>query len=167
MKIAIVSDTHDNLPNFEKAVEYAEKNNIETIIHCGDVCNPDTLKTTLKDFKGATFVAVGNMDADRFEDKTIFREYPGIKIFYEIGEVELGGKKIAFAHLPETAKELALSEKYDLVFYGHTHKPWEEKVGKTRVTNPGNLSGTFYKATFAIYDTENDKLELRILEKLP
>lgn len=166
MKIAIVSDTHDNLPNFEKAVDYIGKNGIENIIHCGDVCNPETLKTVLKNFKGTTFIVIGNMDSDRFEDKTIFEKLPQIKIWDRIGEIELDKKKIAFTHLPERAKELAHSEKYDLVFYGHTHKPWEEKIGRTRVINPGNLSGTFYKATFAIYDTETEKLELKILEKL-
>lgn len=166
MKIAIISDTHDNLPNFEKAIEYVKKNGIENIIHCGDVCDPDTLKNVLKNFKGVTFVTVGNMDGNRFVDKTIFEDFPCIKIYYEFGDIELDYIKIAFTHLPERAKELSLSGKYDLVFYGHTHKPWEEKIKEARMINPGNLSGTFYKATFAVYDTTTDKLELKILERL-
>jgi predicted phosphodiesterase len=34
------------------------------------------------------------------------------------------------------------------------------------LVNPGNLAGMFYKATFAIYETKTDKLELKILETL-
>ena len=55
---------------------------------------------------------------------------------------------------------------FNLVFHGHTHKAWEEKINETRMINPGELAGQFYKPTFAIYDTETDKLELKILERL-
>ena len=81
-------------------------------------------------------------------------------------EIELGGKKIFLNHYPDIAKNKAESGKYDLVFYGHTHKPWEEKVGECRLVNPGELSGQRFKPTFAIYDTETDNLELKILELL-
>ena len=87
-------------------------------------------------------------------------------------EVEVGGKKIVFCHFPADAKKLAQSGKYDLVFYGHTHRAWDEKVacllsqGNTHMINPGELAGQFYKPTFAIYDTDSEKLELKILEKL-
>jgi hypothetical protein len=32
--------------------------------------------------------------------------------------------------------------------------------------NPGELAGQFYKPTFALYDTETNSIELKILEKL-
>ena len=81
-------------------------------------------------------------------------------------EVELGGKLIAFAHFPDMAKKLAQSGKFDLVFYGHTHRPWDEKVNKCHMINPGELAGQFNKPTFAVYDTDTEKLELKILEKI-
>ncbi|MFH0856920.1 MAG: metallophosphoesterase family protein, partial [bacterium] len=75
-------------------------------------------------------------------------------------------KKIAFCHFPREAKDLAESGKYDFVFYGHTHKPWEEMVGKCKMLNPGTLAGMFYKATFAVWNVENDRFELKLLELL-
>jgi len=53
---------------------------------------------------------------------------------------------------------------YDLIFYGHTHRPWTEKYNGLELINPGNLAGQINKASFAIYDTKSNKLELKILE---
>jgi len=76
------------------------------------------------------------------------------------------GKKIAFVHYPDKAEELAKTGKYDLIFYGHDHKPWEKLVGQTKMLNPGTLAGMFSKPTFAIYDTATDKAQLILLEKI-
>ena len=93
-------------------------------------------------------------------------------------EVEFNNKKIGFTHFPDLAKKMAQSGKFDLVFYGHTHRPWDElvprsgvpfgsEVGKScHMINPGELAGQFYKPSFAIYDTNSGKLELKILSRL-
>lgn len=167
MEIAIISDTHDNLANFKKAISFIQKEKIEVIIHCGDICAPSTLQEAFQDFKGKVHIVFGNVDGDHFRiTKLSFESLPDVKIWGELGEIEVDNKKIAFCHLPEFARGLASTQKYDLVFYGHTHKPWEETVGKTKLVNPGNLAGLFYKATFAVYDTKTDRLELKIIEKL-
>ena len=174
MKIAIVSDTHGNVANFRKAVGWLNKENIQTILHCGDIGNPESLKESLADFKGEFFGVFGNMDKDfsaqggpasgwKIEE---YNKIPGVEIKEDIFETEIGNKRIAFTHFPQTAKKLAQSEKFDVVFYGHTHRPWEEKINECRMINPGELAGQFNKPTFAVYDTETDNLELKILEKL-
>ncbi len=166
MKIAIISDTHDNLPNFKKAISFIKKQNIKVIIHCGDVTTPDTLKKGLEDFQGKIHLVWGNVDKDHFKEKKDYsKEFPRIKFWGEKGEINANSKKIAFSHCPKIAHKLA-QEEYDLVFYGHTHKPWQEKEGDTELVNPGNLAGIFYKPTFAIYNTKNEKLELKILAKI-
>ena len=43
MKIGVLSDSHDNLPNIRKAVEVFSKNGVEALIHGGDFCSPFTL----------------------------------------------------------------------------------------------------------------------------
>ena len=166
MKIAIISDTHDNLINFKKALSWIKKRKIKTIIHCGDVFKPSVLKRALENFSGKTHIVFGNTDKDYFSSLEDFKSLPKVKIWTKAGEIETDKRKIAFCHLPESAKHLAGSQKYDIVFYGHSHKPWIEKIGKTKLVNPGNLAGIFYKATFAFYDTKTGKLELKILEKL-
>ncbi len=192
MKFAIVSDTHDNIINFNKAVDFLNKENISVILHCGDICTQETINQAVKNFKGEIKFVRGNCDYSL--------DYARAPILNKIGalpstkienfsalvpqqmEVELGGpssdsgqaKKIVFVHFPEVARRLAESGKYDLVFYGHTHRPWldrrsfseggEEKT--CLLINPGELAGQIFKPTFAIYDTESDKLELKILEKI-
>lgn len=166
MKIAIISDTHDNVPNLEKALGWMNKNGVEQIIHCGDLCAPAMLiKVLAPNFSGPIHMVFGNVeDRDLLPKKAA--DFVQVKHYGDVGEVEIGGKKIAFTHFPEQGKELAKSGKYDLVFYGHSHKPWEETAGQTKLVNPGTLAGLFAKATFAVYDTESDKLELKILEQL-
>lgn len=165
MKIAIISDSHDNLGNLKKAICIAKENKVGLIIHCGDVTKPEILRETLRNFDGNFHLVLGNADKGFFNDfKNNYPQYfPQLKIWAKFGEIKIDNKKIAFSHFFEEIKNLAFSEEYDLIFYGHTHKPWEEKVGKTRLVNPGNLSGLFYKAAFAIYDSGIDKLELKIL----
>lgn len=168
MKLVIISDTHDNSPNLKKVIDWVEKEKIKTIIHCGDIFTPDFLKEAIRNFSGKINLVFGNMDEEGYFTEKINRgkHFPNAIFHGEKGEIKIGKKKIAFTHFPENARELAAIGKYDLVFYGHTHKPWEEKIADCRLINPGNLAGIFYKATFAVYDAENDKLELKILEKL-
>ena len=153
MKIAIISDTHNNWANFKKAIEWINREKIELILHCGDICSRETVDDANKLFVGKIKFVKGNGDF-------------GIEDLPEKMELEYDGKKIAFCHFPDLAKKLSQSGKFDLVFYGHTHRPWDEKIKKCHMINPGELAGQFYKATLAVYDTTTGKLELKILEKL-
>ncbi|XOU94350.1 MAG: metallophosphoesterase family protein [Candidatus Kerfeldbacteria bacterium] len=166
MKIGIISDSHDNVPNMEKAISWMNENNIEEIIHCGDLCAPSILTAILApQFTGPIHMVFGNVeDRDLLSQKVLNIKH--VNHYGDLGKIELDKKKIAFIHYPDKAKKLASSGMYDLVFYGHSHKPWEEKIGKTRVVNPGTLAGLFYKATFAVYNTTTEKLELKILEQI-
>jgi putative phosphoesterase len=153
MKIAIVSDTHDNLANFNRVIDWCNNQGIKTMLHCGDICTQATINEAEQKFSGIISFAKGNGDYD-------------LDNYQDMIDTELDGKKIACIHYPNLARELAESGKYDIVFYGHTHKPWEERVGNCRLVNPGELAGHRFKPTFAIYDTQTDALELKILEKL-
>jgi len=166
MRIAIISDTHDNEPNLEKALEWMNKNNIKQIIHCGDVCASETLKEILAPkFSGKIHMVFGNAD-DTDLTTLIAEQFKHVKHYGNVGEMKVNNFAVAFVHFPWEAKKLSESEKYDMVFYGHTHKPWDEQVGNTRMLNPGTLAGLFYKATFAVWDTKSGEIELKILEKL-
>ena len=62
MKIAIISDTHDNLLNLGKFFDFARIKKIEAIIHCGDTAHGETLEEILKNFGGRIYLRFGNMD---------------------------------------------------------------------------------------------------------
>lgn len=175
MKIAIISDSHSNVANFKKAIEWLNKEKVGLILHCGDIGSPESLKESLKDFRGELFGVLGNMDSEYRAEIKDYNEIKNVKISEDVLRTEIPNpglgsekfKKIAITHYPEEGKKLALSGDFDLVFYGHTHKPWEEKINvKCRLINPGELAGQIFKPSFALYDLEKDFLELKILEKL-
>jgi hypothetical protein len=179
MKVAIISDIHDNLTNLEKFLEWAKENEIEELFVCGDLCAPATLVRVLAPgFSGKIRIVFGNVcDRDLEQEKA--DELKNVIHYGDLAEFEISRKfaenhadergkdnksvKVVLTHFPEVAKKLAESQKYDMVFYGHSHKPWIEQVGKTILANPGTLSGMFYEATFATWNTENGKLELKRL----
>ena len=158
-QIAIISDSHDNIPRIEQMLKMIEIKDIKTIIHCGDVCTRDTLRYLYQNFKGKIYLSMGNSDIDH----EIKEKIDNVKIFSKFGEIKINNIKIAFTHYPTKAKELAQTKKYDLVFYGHTHKPWEEEIDGIKIINPGTLAGVWNKSTFAILDINTQKVELVIL----
>jgi uncharacterized protein len=63
MKIAIISDVHDNLRNLNKVLKALKEVNIDLLLHCGDWIMPFTMRTFVdlgKPVKGV----LGNGDPD-------------------------------------------------------------------------------------------------------
>jgi len=166
MKIAIISDTHDNIPNVEKFLAWAESNRIESIIHCGDIAAPAMVKELFGP-SGLEFHCVYGNVADRESMPQMCERFSNCHLHGDEGEVESDGIRIAFCHFPDIAKELAMTGKYHLVFFGHSHKPGMETLPNgCQLINPGTLGGIFNKATFAVFDTASKNLELKVLELL-
>jgi len=169
MLIAIISDTHGNSATFQKFAVWAKENKIQEIIHCGDIGFAGFAKEMTDALPTVRFhVIVGNMDNDEDVIKKMADEgqLSDTDFCGQAGEIEIDGKKIAFAHKPDEARQLALTGKFDLVFHGHTHRPSEEKIGTCRLINPGNLAGDIYQSAFAVYDTTSGHLELKITADL-
>ena len=165
MEIAVFSDTHDNIPNTEKAIEHCVRRKISRIIHCGDVSNEKTLEMIGENFSGDVYLSLGNADINVDAIKKAGNAFK-MKIFSSFGMMETPKGTIGFCHFPWIAKEEAKKNKYEIIFYGHTHTPWEESVNNTKLINPGTLAGMFQKATFAIWNTDTDTAELVLLETL-
>lgn len=166
MKIAIISDIHDNLVNLEKFLNWANKSEIQELIFCGDLCAPATLAKVLAPrFKGKIHLVYGNV-SDRELEMEKAKEFSHVIHYGDLGEFKVEEKRIALVHYPEEAKRLAEENKYDIIFYGHSHTPWIKITGKTHLVNPGTLAGMFAKATFAVWDSKIGKIELKILEQL-
>lgn len=166
MKIAIISDTHDNLINIEKFLLWVQGEDIKKIIHCGDIASPKVVRDMFaKRFKGEIHLVYGNV-ADRRALKKISEKIDNVFLAGDKGEIKIEGKKIMFCHKPDLAKDLINQYRPAIVFYGHTHRPWIEEYNGSQLINPGTLGGMFQKSTFAVYDTSNGDLELKVLEKL-
>ncbi len=160
MKIAIISDIHNNITNLKKVLDYCRNNNVEKIICCGDLASMETLNFLNDNFSGEIYYCSGNMDNDQLELQENIKTYKHTSILKDYGEISIEGKNVAFVHYPYAAEELCKSGKYNFVFYGHTHKPWTEKINNCIMLNPGNVAGEIYPPTFCVWDIENNKFDL-------
>jgi len=160
--IGIISDTHDNTQNVQKAVQIFKKNKVDFVIHCGDLCAPITLKY----FEGLIVHFVrGNVDGAVENIKRILQAMNGF--YYDnILDMEYKGKRIAALHYNETIlKQMIDSQKYDYIFHGHTHKIRDEKIGRTRIINPGTQYMAHKENHFIVLlDVEKDKAEFVKIE---
>jgi hypothetical protein len=159
MKIAIISDTHDNKKNIEAFREIAEKK-FDAVIHCGDLCAP---VPTWFDWKIPIYYTFGNIDQGAAYEMMKRAQGTKVQVFKPFGEIELDGKKIAFIHYPELAFGLACTKKYDAIFYGHNHNAKKEKHENCWLVNPGEIAAFKGKPTFAVYDTKTNEVEIKEL----
>ena len=133
--IGIMSDTHDNVVNVLRAINLFENSEVDFVIHCGDVVAP----ATIKHFKGMHIKVVkGNCDGDVEHLKKALQEIGG-EYLGEYGKLDILGKKILVYHGGNGGRLREFIDKgeFDYVLTGHTHKTMDEKIGKTRVINPG------------------------------
>ena len=137
MQIAILSDTHSRYATVEKALALLQGRKINTLLHCGDIEDSETVWL----FQGFTAHFVfGNCDTERHSIRQAVYGI-GETLHDGYGYVEMEGVKIAFTH-GDNARllhDLEASEAFDFLFYGHTHKAEEHRTGPTRVINPGAL----------------------------
>ena len=163
MKVAIISDIHDNHVNLNKCLAWCENNNIEELICCGDVTNIDTIDKMAKDFSGTIHLVKGNVCL--FEEHEL-EKYDNLIYYGSIGRFKLDKYLVGLCHEPFLFNKVKKLGACDYIFYGHTHKPWIEEKNGIQLINPGALGGMLEKATFTHWDTSKNKIELKILEKI-
>ena len=146
MKIGVISDTHipnraQGIPN--KILESLKK--MDMIIHAGDLVELnilDTLKSICQNVKAVS----GNMDP--IEVKKSLPEKQIISVGkYRIGLTHGNGSP---ASLIEVVTDIFKNDKVDVIIFGHSHSPINEKRGQILYFNPGSLSDTFF-ASFNSY----------------
>jgi putative phosphoesterase len=122
----------------------------DVIFHAGDFVGWEALK----ELEGlATVHGVrGNMDEPRIQ-----------KLLPESKVVDLEGQRIALCHGSGSPHGLAerLSREFkgrcDVLIFGHSHAPFNKKIGDILVFNPGSLSGNLvppFGATYGVISIE-------------
>jgi len=173
MKIAIISDIHDNVWNLRAAMHWLASlqgdEAAQELICCGDLCSPFVLGLLANGFPGPIHAVAGNNEGDwrqiminAAKANQGRRKEAQILFYGQVFEGEIGGKRIAANHYPEIARTIAAAGKHDLVCFGHNHEYEIRHFGATLALNPGALMGynplkdaeiKDVEATFAIYDT--------------
>lgn len=164
MKIAVFSDSHDNIAGLEQALRQANEAGAELLLHLGDLCAPFMLDRLGKQFTaGPVHVVFGNNDGDGRLLHTIASNYSHVTLHGIYAELEAGGRAIAIIHYPEPALRIAQSGRFDLVCYGHNHDKKVERIGEAVLANPGEILGMKGAPTWGLYDTESDEFTLQAL----
>jgi putative phosphoesterase len=153
MKIAVMSDSHDNIWNLRKALAVIKAEGCAKIIHCGDFVAPFMFKE-LEQAGIPVYAVFGNNDGDKALLTRFALESDGrITLFPLVGELSADTCRIAFTHEWIVAEGLAATGNYDLVCFGHSHQPAEHRRGTTLAVNPGEIMGKDGAPGFCIYDT--------------
>ncbi len=138
--LGLLSDTHNNLRNLRAALQVFRAEGVTRLIHCGDLTGPD-LAEELAGFE--VNYLEGNMDTNRAAIAAGLRKMNPANHALDTFTGEIGGVLVGatHGHVPRAVEKLARSGRYAWVFHGHTHRRRDERVGGTRIVNPGALGG--------------------------
>jgi uncharacterized protein len=148
VKIGVVSDTH----NFVDPKVPALLVGVEHILHAGDIGLPRVV-LELQAIAPVTAV-LGNTDEAGFH--------------YRLTEVvELAGRRFLVRHIvnphypDEGLSRLLAQVQPDVVVFGHTHKPFCERIGRTLFFNPGYTGKSRFGMERSLAVLHCDKREIR------
>jgi putative phosphoesterase len=156
--IGLMSDSHDNLPAIRRAIAVFRDARCDLVLHAGDIVAPFSMRE-LASLDCRLRAVYGNCDGEK----------PGLAAAAEaIGEIREApfvfphaGREILLCHIDSAVPEYVASGKYDIVVFGHTHKPEVFKRGRTLAVNPGETGGWLTgKSTVALLDPEKMEAEI-------
>ena len=156
MIIGILSDTHDRADAMAAGLRTLQEAGAEYFIHCGDIGSQRCI-----DLLAGTKCAFvfGNCDFDR---ASLARYAASIDVpcFGNFADLTFDNKRIAVIHGDDfkLKQRLLSAQEHDYMMQGHTHARADERVGKTRLINPGALHRAVPK-TVATLDTSTDTLK--------
>jgi putative phosphoesterase len=166
MRIAILSDIHDNVWNLQAVLDALPA--ADALICCGDLCSPFVVDVLAQRFGGAIFCVEGNNRGDegvvalkaggygarfrRFGPFAELVEVDGALLSRAEYEAQHGpyaarrpaGQRFAVSHYPEIALAVAAGGQHDVVCYGHDHTYRIGRAGaagEVLTINPGAVMG--------------------------
>lgn len=133
MRFGVISDTHEM--RGERVIEVIgdQFDDVEGIIHCGDVIGMDVVER-LEEIAPLVLVA-GNMDT-----RDIRRRFPKKEVI-EVGDVRIGvihGWGTPHGIVSKVLHAFRL-ESLDAIVFGHTHTPMNHEKDGLLLFNPGSL----------------------------
>ncbi len=159
-KIGLLSDSHGRVETTRHAVVLLVDHGVDRLIHLGDVGGPGVLDELVvpngaDDETIPAHVVFGNVDWDE-ADLTRYAEALGLIVNHPVGRLTFGDRELRFMHGHDgRAWDRALADKPAWLAHGHTHQKNDNRIGATRVINPGALTraATY---TVCVLDTDRD-----------
>lgn len=135
-RIGVISDTHiANKGEHVPQVVLDAFKRVDLIIHAGDIVSLGVIDE-LKSVCAKVVVVAGNMDQE-----AVRKKYPLKQV------LEILGHRVGLMHgvgpalnLPQLLKKAFQEDNCDLIIFGHSHKPMNEKIGMALFFNPGSAT---------------------------
>src|ERR1700753_1165913 len=164
MRIAILSDIHDNLWNLAPAIEACQV--ADALICCGDLCSPFVIDELTK-FERDVHIVFGNNDADLYRITAKVLKKAHCNVYGELFRTEFDGRRFAVNHFDYLARPMSKSGEFDVVCFGHNHEFEISRQGDCLLVNPGPIMGAKFSTgkwedvtpTFVVYDTKTGEPE--------
>src|SRR6185369_2843406 len=122
MKVAVLSDTHDNTPAIVWIIEYLNEHQIPVALHAGDLINPGVVGRFIQHYTGKFHFVFGNNDGEQARSAVRAHESQNTICHIELMKLELDGRKIFMNHYSDISEEVAKSEAFDIAIGGHDHQ---------------------------------------------
>jgi len=145
MKIGVLSDTHDRLPTFRRAVDMFVRLKVDALFHAGDLVAPFAAKLIVPEAVGdrPVHVIYGNNDGEREGLKGVLPQIVDGPLRVTL-ETPHGPRTVVMAHFIEWFKPVDFVGA-DVVISGHNHQAAIESRtlnGKPILfVNPGECCG--------------------------
>lgn len=151
MRVGVISDTHDRLPTFRRAVALFQRVGVNAIFHAGDYVAPFAAALISPEVLSIPLYCVyGNNDGERAGLKQIL---PGI-VDGPL-TVKLHNRTIVMHHFIDWLNAEDFSEA-DVVITGHTHEIVNDVCEGRLYLNPGECCGWVNnRCTASILDLES------------
>jgi putative phosphoesterase len=158
MLVGVISDTHDRLPTFRRAIALFRRMQVQAIFHAGDYVAPFAAKLIAPDVLTVPLHCVyGNNDGERKGLKGILPNLVDGPL-----TVKLAGRTIVMHHFIDWLKPADIAPA-DVVITGHTHQVVNETKNNKLLLNPGECCGWVTdRCTVAVLDLA--KLTAQIVE---
>jgi putative phosphoesterase len=137
MRIGVVSDTHNRLPNVRRIVELLNAARVERVIHTGDITQARTLHA-LGDLDAPLAGVFGNNDErEPLLDAAAVHDF---ELHDGPLDLTLAERRIVVVHDP---RELAAARRpeHDVALHGHDHRLTIDRTGGRLLFNPGECAG--------------------------
>ncbi len=139
MRIGVVSDTHNNLANVAKIIDLFNAQDVERVIHTGDISQPKTLEAFAR-LDAPLFGVFGNNDVDERHRLDPVIAQLGFHFVPPPLELTWHGRQIIVVHDP-LEFEGTLRPEHELCLHGHTHRYRLETQNNQTIFNPGECAG--------------------------
>ena len=133
-RIGLLSDSHGRINTTRGAVQLLLQRGCGLLLHLGDLGSEEVVDELVG--HNARLV-LGNCD-----DSSIGRyaAHVGVLNDHPAGRIEIATRVIVFTHGHiEEPMRAALAEGAAYLLHGHSHELRDERIGRTRVINPGAL----------------------------